>query len=218
MQLTKYEHACFTLAKGNKVVVVDPGAFTSDFIVPEGVVAIIITHEHADHFEPKVLDEIFDKNPSAILLADASIVAKLTDHPNIAVKAGDTLTVEGFTFAFFGGTHATIHSDMPAMANLGILIDDTLYYPGDSFVRPSQRVNVLALPAAAPWMKISEAMDFLREVRPRLVFPTHDAILSDIGQQLTDRMLGATAQDVGAEYRRLGGPIELSSLHQPDNS
>ena len=39
-------------------------------------------------------------------------------------------------------------------------------------------MEVLGLPTAAPWLKLSEAVDLLRAVRPRLAFPVHDAVLS----------------------------------------
>jgi L-ascorbate metabolism protein UlaG (beta-lactamase superfamily) len=53
MKLTKYEHACFTVEKDDQVLVVDPGSFSSDFIAPAGVVAIVVTHEHGDNFDPE---------------------------------------------------------------------------------------------------------------------------------------------------------------------
>jgi len=36
---------------------------------------------------------------------------------------------------------------------------------------------VLATPAAAPWMKISEAVDYLRAVAPTHAVPIHQAII-----------------------------------------
>ena len=51
MKLTKYEHACFSVEHDGMTLVVDPGNFTTDFIAPEGVIAVVITHEHSDHFD-----------------------------------------------------------------------------------------------------------------------------------------------------------------------
>ena len=39
-------------------------------------------------------------------------------------------------------------------------------HPGDALFTPGEPVDVLATPAAAPWMKISEAVDYLRAVAP----------------------------------------------------
>jgi L-ascorbate metabolism protein UlaG (beta-lactamase superfamily) len=39
-------------------------------------------------------------------------------------------------------------------------------------------VDVLGLPTGAPWLKLSEAIDFLRVVKPRLAVPIHEAVLA----------------------------------------
>lgn len=209
MKLTKYRHACFTVEEGRKVLVVDPGGFSTDFIAPESVVAVVITHEHPDHFDPERLAEIMDKNPEAIILAPHSISDRLEAFSHQAVTAGETIEAGPFTLAFHGGQHATIHEGIPTIENIGIMINDLIYYPGDSFVLPGQPVDTLLLPASAPWLKASEAMDFLSAVKPRLAIPTHDAILSVEGQEIADRLLGMGAQTTGSEYQRLETSVEI---------
>jgi hypothetical protein len=99
---------------------------------------------------------------------------------------------------------------VPVIDNVGVMINETLYYPGDSFVLPGQPVQILALPIGAPWLKISESIDFLVAIKPKMVFPTHDAVLSAIGKSISDARLSATAREIGAEYRRLDTtPAEL---------
>jgi hypothetical protein len=119
------------------------------------------------------------------------------------VEPGHTEQVGPFTLEFFGGNHAVIHPSMPQNQNVGVLVNNTLYYPGDSFSEPGKAVKVLAAPAGGPWMKISEAMDFITAVKPALAFPTHDAVLSDGGQQVNDSMLSHAAEQAGIEYRRI---------------
>jgi hypothetical protein len=43
---------------------------------------------------------------------------------------------------------------------------------------PGEPVDVLAAPAAAPWMRISEAVDYLRAVAPARAVPIHQAIIN----------------------------------------
>ena len=209
MKLTKYEHACFTVEDNGQVLVVDPGNLSSDFIAPEHVCAVIITHQHGDHFDPDHLADIFDKNDEVLLIGPADVVEQIEVERKQAVEAGEKLTVGPFDLEFFGGTHALIHESMPRVQNLGVMINDLIYYPGDSLDAPGRPVDVLAIPAAAPWMKIGEAMDFLLAVHPRLTFPTHDAITSDAGKAIVDRLLTQIAQENGIEYSRLASELEI---------
>ena len=51
-------------------------------------------------------------------------------------------------------------------------------HPGDALYIPREPVDVLALPAAAPWMKISEAVEYLRAVNPQRAIPIHQGIVN----------------------------------------
>ena len=83
------------------------------------------------------------------------------------VAPGDEVEVGPFRLRFFGGRHAQIHSSIPVIDNVGVLVNESLYYGGDSFAVPEGvAVDVLAAPAGAPWMKIAEAMDYVMEVAP----------------------------------------------------
>ncbi|MFI5212748.1 MAG: MBL fold metallo-hydrolase, partial [Candidatus Saccharimonadales bacterium] len=109
MQLTKYNHACFTVEKDMQLLVVDPGNFSTDFIAPENVVAVVLTHEHADHFDPNLLATIIDKNPEAVIIAHPSITDKIAVFQTRSVEVGDAITIGPFDLAFYGGVHALIH-------------------------------------------------------------------------------------------------------------
>src|SRR5919202_308846 len=203
MNIVKYEHACFTVEKDEQILVVDPGKFSTDFIAPENVVAVVITHEHGDHFDQEQLASIIDKNPDAVIFGHDAITSKIEVFATHAVKTGDVVQAGPFTLEFHGNQHAVIHSSIPVIPNLGVLINELLYYPGDSFTRTHKPIGTLAIPVAAPWMKIGEAMDFLQLIKPRFAFPTHDKILSSEGQELVDRILGNVAQENSITYQRI---------------
>lgn len=210
MKLTKYEHACFTLEKDGKLLVIDPGEFTTSLGSPENVVVIVVTHEHADHFDANALGAVVAHNPDALILAPESITDKLGDAlPTRTVSADDTVEVGPFKLKFSGGQHATIHDSIPTPENFAVMIDDAVFYPGDSFVEPNHTVDVLALPVAAPWMKLSEAIDYVVTVKPKLTFPTHDALLSDSGKAMVDTMIGSFVEKTGGTYQRISDPIDI---------
>jgi L-ascorbate metabolism protein UlaG (beta-lactamase superfamily) len=209
MKLTKYDHACFTVEKDHQMLVVDPGNFSTDYLPSNNVVGIVITHEHPDHYDPEQIAAIIDKNPEAVIIGHEDVISQVEVFKTQAVDAGDKLKIGLFELEFFGGTHAVIHRTMPVVANLGVMINDLLYYPGDSFTLPGRAIDTLAIPAGAPWLKVGDAMDFLELVKPRFAFPTHDAVLSDIGKGLADRLLNSVAEREGIEYKRLDTPVEL---------
>lgn len=210
MKLTKYMHACLVLEKDGRSIVIDPGSFSDDFAVPKNVVAVVVTHQHPDHCDPNKLRAIVERNPDAVVYALAE-VAHIVGVPVGSIYPGDTRRIGGFHLEFTGGRHATIHEDLDEVGNIGVIVDhDVLYYPGDSFTLPPRPMRYTAVPVAAPWLKISEAVEFLRTSAPSQAFPTHDAILSDKGQVLVDRVV-AGLLNKPVVYTRIenGKTIEL---------
>jgi L-ascorbate metabolism protein UlaG (beta-lactamase superfamily) len=205
MKLTNYEHACFTIEKDGKILVVDPGTMTTDFVVPENVVAIIVTHAHADHLDEDLISEIIQKNPTAVIIGTEEVTSKLSKFETRTVHGGDRFAIEGFDLDFYGDDHARIHRDVPKGQNVGVLIEDRVYFPGDSFTMPGKSVDILALPIAGPWLKNEEAIDFMKAVGARFTFPTHDAVLSASGKAVADSTIGEFAEAAGTEYRRIDG-------------
>lgn len=205
MKLTKYNHACVVLEKDNELLIIDPGSFTE---LPEDLLstcAIIITHIHPDHLSKDNLRKILDINPEAKIFAPGQVVNELTEFQTAeAVGAGQKASIGPFELEFFGGDHALIHESLPYFDNIGVLVNEKVYYPGDSFVAPSDtKPSVLLVPASAPWLKISEAMDFIAAVEAKTVIPTHDALLSEIGVPLHDNWLAKATESYGGTYKRL---------------
>lgn len=210
MKLTKYQHACVVLEDQNQRLVIDPGGWTE---LPDvtGIAAIVITHVHADHCNPDHVAAIAAANPAVQIFGTQQVADALPGHQVTVVQPSQSVQVGPFALAFYGGQHATIRPSMPADQNIGILVNNAFYYPGDSFVGPEVPVQLLALPVSAPWLKFSEAADFVATVRPQHCFPTHNAILSDVGQNLMDRLIGGVCQEIGAAYTSLkpGEYIEI---------
>lgn len=200
MKLTKHEHSCLILTKGGASVVIDPGSFTTPLSDLDGVVAIVITHEHADHWTPEQLTRILDRNPDARIVGPAGVAAAATGFAVETVSDGDTVNVDPFTLEFFGGKHAIIHSSIPVVDNVGVLVDGSLYYGGDSYTVPGVEVETLAVPIGAPWLKIGDAMDYVLEVKPRRAFPVHESVLSQIGKNMTQERIQRVTEQGGGEF------------------
>lgn len=211
MKVTKHEHACLVIEKGGSVLVIDPGSYTTPLGDLIDVVAIVITHEHADHWTPEQLTRILDRSPDARVLGPAGVAAAATGFAVEVVRHGDEIAIEPFDLKFFGEKHALIHETVPVIDNVGVLIDDELYYGGDSYTVPPVPVGTLAAPIGAPWLKIGEAMDYVLAVAPKRAFPTHEAPLSQIGKTMANARIEAMTQRGGGAFFPLepGESLEL---------
>lgn len=211
MRITKREHACLIVEKQGEQLVIDPGGFTAPLEGITDLAGIVITHEHPDHWTPEHLERLRGINPDAPIYGPAGVATAASDFDVTVVAEGDTVAAGGFSLAFHGREHAVIHRSIPVVDNVGVLVDDTLYYGGDSYTVPPGEVTVLAAPAGAPWLKIGDAMDFVAEVAPKHAFPTHQAPLSPIGQNMANQRLSHVTELGGGTYHVLeaGDTLEV---------
>ncbi|ANY09921.1 MBL fold metallo-hydrolase [Pseudonocardia sp. HH130630-07] len=181
MHLTHYGHACVLVDTGAARLLFDPGAFSAGFESLDGLDAILVTHQHADHVVAGTLQDLLRRNPDAALVTDGQTAGQLDGIDARTAAPGDRLTLGGAEVAVVGtGDHAEIHSAIPIVANNGYLVDGALLHPGDAYVPPGvDDLTTLLLPTGAPWLKISEAVDYLRTVAPRTVVPIHEQTLAD---------------------------------------
>ncbi len=178
MIITKFGHCCLFIEVKGVRILTDPGNYNAT-PEAEGIDAILITHEHQDHLHVESLQEVLGKNPQATVFSHAG-VGKILDEAGIActlIADGETVTVKGVSIESSGSEHACIHHDLPAVQNTGFFIDETLFYPGDSFHDPKKEIAILALPVAGPWMKLEDAIEYAKLIKPKVVFPVHDGML-----------------------------------------
>ncbi|ANJ26692.1 MBL fold metallo-hydrolase [Agromyces aureus] len=204
MRLTKLEHAALLIEGSGDRLFIDPGNYTTPITDATGAVAVVITHEHADHWSPEQLRRIVDASPEVRLFGPAGVAAAASDFAIETVAPGDVIEIGPFRLRFFGGRHAEIHSSIDIVDNIGVIVNEAFAYAGDSFDVPEGLdVDVLAAPAGAPWMKISESIDFVRKVAPKRVFATHEMVLSQFGKDLSHTRLAWAVEQTGGEYVRL---------------
>lgn len=211
MKLTKYEHACVVLEEGDQKLVIDPGSFTPTFGKPKKIAAVVITHIHADHFDPGHIDTIVKHNPDVQIFTTAGVAEKLSEVAAIVVEPDSEATVGPFTLRFLGELHRLIHPSLPRPQNTGVMVNDIFFYPGDSFTPPDRQVRVLAVPGNAPWASVGESMDYIAAVKPQLCFPTHDGLLADNGHLVYNASLEhiCKAHNVAFRFLRPGESMDI---------
>ena len=217
MKLTKYTHSCIRLEKDGRVLVFDPGNFSEAAEALQGADWVLITHEHPDHLDPEPVHAFLAEHPETVVCAPASVAEQLREEvPNPerirTVQGEERFELGPFSVRTYGGQHALIHPLIPVVQNVGYLIDEDVYHPGDSLVVPHQiKVRTLLVPIHAPWNKMSEVIDFLASVRPERAFPIHDALLGENGQGMLTNHLTNFGGKYGTVYRRLsaGDVVDL---------
>ena len=210
MRITKFGHACVRVEHDGAALVIDPGMFT-DREALDGATAVLITHEHPDHYLPDHLLAV----AAPVFTIDAVARRIREDAPAVAERLTVVAPGEdfdpGLPVRAVGERHAVIHPDLPRFDNSGYLVTaggSSLFHPGDALTGPGERVDVLCAPVCAPWLKASEAVDFAREVGAPRNLAIHDRIYSEAGLGIVDGHFGLLLGE-DQEYVRLPDGADL---------
>lgn len=182
MQITKIGHCALVLEEAGVKMLTDPGSFTIEGQEKvTGLNAIVITHEHQDHFHVESIKKLLVTNPDCVVVTNSAVAALIKKEGiNVTVQVvgdGQSTHVNGITIEGFGTLHAQVYGEMGQCENTGYMIAGRLYFPGDNFHNPNKPVDVLALPVAGPWMKMSEAIDFAKAIKAPKAFGVHDGMI-----------------------------------------
>ncbi len=197
MQITQLGHSCLLVEDADARLLIDPGTYSHGFEQLSGLTGILVTHQHPDHLDRARFGEVLARNPDAPVYTDPQTAALLEAEGIRAqsVAAGDELSDLGVPVTVHGQHHAVVHRDIPVVDNVSFLIGGRLLHPGDALLVPDVPVEILALPAAAPWMAVKEAIDYHRAVNATHALPIHTAVLSDPGRALHLRLLEGMGPD-----------------------
>lgn len=212
MILTKFNHATVRFEKDGASLITDPGAGTPEAVeILSAATAVLVTHEHFDHYDPDAVREALANNPDLRIYGPASVAELLGDHADrfTEVTPGQSFDVGPFSIQAFGGTHAVIHRDMPEMTNVSYLIDGKVYHPGDSYELPGVPVETLLLPTSGPWASVGQGIDFLRGIAPARAYQIHEAELSEAGQEYALYFMGLVVEGIPLSQLAVGESIEL---------
>lgn len=212
MRLTKLGHACVRLDKDGATLVIDPGIWSGPGTL-DGADAVLVTHEHPDHVDVDALRSAMGTNSGLRLWASATVATRFADLGDRVheVHHGDTFTGAGFDIAVYGSEHAVLHRDIPVVPNTGFAVDGEVFHPGDALTVPEDSVPTLLLPANAPWLKVSEMVDYAREVAPRRAYAVHDGLVNDNGLAVLEGWLQKAGEPLDATFARLepGTSVDL---------
>jgi len=211
MRIFKHGHACVRIETGPHRIVLDPGMFTAPEAL-DGATTVLITHEHPDHWTPGHL-----RATDAPIVTIAAVARQIAEQaPDVGervrvVAPGDLVDV-GVPVEVVGEKHAVIHPELPHFDNSGYLLSvdgTTVFHPGDALTMPPATPDLLLLPVSAPWLKVSECIDYARDVGAKRSLAIHDAVYSDAGLGIVDSHLNRFLGPREQEYVRLNAGDEL---------
>ncbi len=190
MKITKFGQASLLIEVENNKLLIDPGTYSTGDESVTGLSAVWVTHAHPDHCDPTKIHRILTDNPQATLYTTSEVIEKLGgfSHAAILVEDGQTYQNDGLDLTAIGRYHSALHASIPPIENVGCLVNHRFFYPGDNLTPIEDKVEILALPVAGPWLKLSEAIDYAISLKPKVCFPVHDGILKQAGT--TDRIPG----------------------------
>ncbi len=183
MKIKKIGHCCLVIEENGKRIMIDPGKYTTLQNEEKNIDIVLITHEHTDHCHLESLKEILKNNPNAVILTNHSVgeILKKEGITFFVLKDGEERQEQGILIRCFGKMHKQVYSNIPQVENTGFSINDKFFYPGDALENFPEKVELVAFPVAGSWLKLSEVMDWLKQINPKIVFPVHDGLLNEFG-------------------------------------
>jgi L-ascorbate metabolism protein UlaG (beta-lactamase superfamily) len=212
MRLTKIAHACVRVEYDGGAMVLDPGYFVDPEAL-DGATAVLITHEHPDHY----LAEHLARTDAEVFTIEA-VASKIREEaPEVferttVVRPGETFVAAGLKVTAVGEQHAVLHPEWAVPANSGYVVEvdgSTLYHPGDALTLPERPVDVLLAPASAPWARAYELVDFMRAVKAPVNVAIHERLYTEAAAGIVDLQVAAFLPAAGQEFKRLNDGEDL---------
>jgi L-ascorbate metabolism protein UlaG (beta-lactamase superfamily) len=201
MKITKLGHCCLIIEIDGVRFLTDPGNYTTAQNEVENIDAIVISHEHTDHFHVESLKKVLLNNPKAQIITNESVGKILETEGLSYIRIGDaeSIAINGVEIYGHGTKHAPIYHDYEQVENTGYMFGRRVFYPGDEMHVPrAVPVEILAFPVTAPWLTIADAVDYVLKVKPKVAFPVHDGNLVRHG--LINRLPALKLPEAGIEF------------------
>ena len=173
MRITKYPQSCMVIEGTDGRVLVDPGDVAMDVYQFDDfgpIDAVLFTHRHLDHFDPRAMDAIAERGLPVHANAD---VCGLIEGPATTVSTGQAFNAAGFEIVPHDMPHVVMVDGSEGPPNTGFVFDGRLLHPGDSMQVDGIRVDALTVPIAGPSVSFRDAYIAVETTASSTAIPIH---------------------------------------------
>ncbi len=174
MNVTRYPQSCLLLEKDGHKIVIDPGMhFLEKYTVEElnGVEAVLYTHQHPDHYEPKIAEALLAQGVA--VYANGSTAQLIGAERVTTVNDGDSFSVAGFAITARELPHCLLPNGEEGPQNTGYIVDSVFFDPGDGKDIDDLKVAAMALPITGPDISMLDAFNFAEKLGVKVAIPVH---------------------------------------------
>jgi L-ascorbate metabolism protein UlaG (beta-lactamase superfamily) len=184
LKITFIGHGTLYFTFDGKIIHVDPVAREADYSELPKADLILVTHEHGDHLDPDVLEEIRKEKTDCVFTQKC--MDKVNIQSGIVMKNGDTKTVQGIKIEAVPAYNiqhmqSPGHPFHPKGDGNGYVLtfgDKRVYVAGDTENTPEMKaltdIDVAFLPMNLPYtMSPKMVADAAKAFKPEILYPYH---------------------------------------------
>lgn len=199
LKMTCIAHGTLMFTYGGKVIHIDPvSMFGTDYSALPKADLVLVTHEHGDHLDTKVIQ--------IISTADTTIITNQASAKNLpkatVMKNGDTQTVLGITIEAVPAYNFDKPFHPKGNGNGYVLTfgDKRVFVAGDTEnvpeIKALKNIDVAFLPMNQPYtMTPEQVADVAKTMQPKVLYPYH------FGKTDTSELVKLLKEEKGIEVR-----------------
>ena len=213
MKITKLVHSCLLVELDGKKILVDPGAYSwKDEIVKDfdfsNITAVVITHNHPDHFNDDFVRTVKDSSPSAAWHGTPEVVDELNE-----LGIDGNSSSEDPDIRFVESQHADLSPwfDTQPEHTSYVLFEKVLISGDCQTLASAQGVPCLSGAInGGPWGAVvgfAKMIESMKE-RPKVVLPLHDWHWNEDARNTIYAQLAIVMDKFGVKFIALKNYVE----------
>jgi L-ascorbate metabolism protein UlaG (beta-lactamase superfamily) len=204
MKITRYFQSCLLIEESGAKILIDPSGHEKDRVNELGKLdAVLYTHEHSDHFDAGLAEEL--KSSGAAIYANASTSKQMKSQPNVVADQQE-LGIKGLKIKAIELPHCLMWDGSKGPENTGYLVNNKLFHSGDGKELDGLKIEILVAPINGPDVSLKDAYDFAKQVQAKTVIPVHYDYLGGKPEVFADVGKGI---GVSAHPLDIGQSVEL---------